>query len=125
MKMEALSLITELYQKVILQLPEGFPNYWFIVWRNLYTCCTQVDKFHSINILYFYASLVLLALSALSKEIDDLVVQANTTFYNPLLFYGEGFGNDTIDDGEAAKAISRILPTLQHVNMNELILILV
>ena len=66
---------------------------------------------------------MLLALSALSKEIDDLVVQANTTFYNPLLFYGEGLGNDTIDDGEAAKAISRILPTLQHVNMNELIFI--
>ena len=72
--------------------------------------------------MYFYVSLVLLALSALSKEIDDLVVQANTTFYNPLLFYGEGFGNDTIDDGEAAKAISRILPTLQHVNMNQLLL---
>ena len=65
---------------------------------------------------------MLLALSALSKEIDDLVVQANTTFYNPLLFYGEGFGNDTIDDGEAAKAISRVLPTLQHVNMNQLLL---
>ena len=65
---------------------------------------------------------MLLALSALSKEIDDLVVQANTTFYNPLLFYGEGFSNDTIDDGEAAKAISRILPTLQHVNMNQLLL---
>ena len=64
---------------------------------------------------------MLLALSALSKEIDDLVVQANTTFYNPLLFYGEGFGNDAIDDGEAAKAISRVLPTLQHVNMNQLI----
>ena len=66
---------------------------------------------------------MLLALSALSKEIDDLVLQATTTFYNPLLFYGEGLGNDTIDDGEAAKAISRILPTLQHVNMNELIFI--
>ena len=65
---------------------------------------------------------MLLALTALSKEIDDLVVQANTTFYNPLLFYGEGFANDTIDDGEAAKAISRVLPTLQHVNMKELIL---
>ena len=66
---------------------------------------------------------MLLALSALSKEIDDLVLQATTTFYNPLLFYGEGLGNDTIDDGEAAKAISRILPTLQHVNTNELIMI--
>ena len=63
-------------------------------------------------------SLVLLALSALSKEIDDLVEEANTKFYIPLLFYGEGFGNDAIDDGEAVKAISRILPILQHVNKN-------
>ena len=59
--------------------------------------------------------LVILALSSLSKEIDDLVIEAESKFYCPLLFYGEGLNNDLNDEGESANAISRILPTLQHV----------
>ena len=59
---------------------------------------------------------VLLAISSLSKEIEELTYEAEKNLYNPLLFYGEGLDADMRDEGEAAKAISRMLPTLQHVN---------
>jgi hypothetical protein len=62
-----------------------------------------------------FVSLVLLALSALSKEVEELQSEAENKFYNPILFYGEGLDNDVNDEGESANAISRMLPTLQHV----------
>ena len=61
--------------------------------------------------------LVLLALTSISKEIEQLPKEAENKFYNPLLFYGEGIDSDVNDEGEFAKAISRLLPTLQHVSM--------
>ena len=65
----------------------------------------------------FFVFLVLLALSALSREVEELQNEAENKFYNPLLFYGEGLDNDVNDEGESANAISRMLPTLQHVNI--------
>ena len=60
--------------------------------------------------------LVILALASLSKEMDELANDAEVKFYNPLQFYGEGLCNDlSYDEGESANAISRLLPTLQHV----------
>ena len=58
----------------------------------------------------------MLALSSISKEIDELTNEAKNEFYNPLLFYGEGLDSDANDEGAFANAISRLLPTLQHVS---------
>ena len=67
---------------------------------------------------FFYSSfLVLLALTSISREIEHLSREAEAKFYNPLLFYGEGLDADVNDEGEFANAISRLLPTLQHVSM--------
>ena len=60
--------------------------------------------------------LVLLALASISREIEELSNEAEDVFYNPLLFYGEGLDSDMSDEGEFANAISRLLPTLQHVS---------
>ena len=58
-----------------------------------------------------------MALASISREIEELSNEAEDVFYNPLLFYGEGLDADISDEGEFANAISRLLPTLQHVSL--------
>ena len=60
---------------------------------------------------------MILALSSLSKEIDELTNEAEGRFYNPILYYGEGLNlvDETIDEGEAILSLSRLLPILQQV----------
>ena len=57
-----------------------------------------------------------MALASISREIEELSNEAKDLFYTPLLFYGEGLDSDMSDEGEFANAISRLLPTLQHVS---------
>ena len=61
-------------------------------------------------------SKVTLALTALSEEMEFLTEEAESKFFDPLMFYGEGIPGDKVgDEGEAVVAISKLLETLQNV----------
>ncbi|XP_045597195.1 WASH complex subunit 4 [Procambarus clarkii] len=58
---------------------------------------------------------VVLALSALSLEASELVDEARSQLYPPLVLYGSGVGEGGETTGESQISLSRILPTLHQV----------
>ncbi len=59
---------------------------------------------------------VLTVLGALCVELSALKHEAETKFYNALLFYGEGESGNTVQDGEAQIEMGRMLPLLQGLS---------
>lgn len=57
---------------------------------------------------------VVLALSALCLEVTQLVDEARTHLYPPLLLYGSGVDADGEKTGESQVSLSRVLPTLHR-----------
>ena len=57
-------------------------------------------------------SKVVLALSAIVKELEFCTHEANTQFWDTFLYYGEPL-DDNIEESEAMKNIARMLPTIQ------------
>ena len=61
-------------------------------------------------------SKVVLALGSLTHEMDHLCWEAEDQFYGPIFYYGEGMDTSgNTSDGQAAKAIAKLLDTLQAV----------
>lgn len=58
---------------------------------------------------------VVLALSALCLEATELVEEAQTHLYPPLVLYGNAVGEEGEATGKSQMALSRILPTLHQV----------
>eukprot|EP00039_Didymoeca_costata_P001169 m.50316 g.50316 ORF g.50316 m.50316 type:complete len:1190 (+) comp10662_c0_seq1:292-3861(+) len=59
---------------------------------------------------------IMLVFVSLINEVDDLVKEAETKFYPPLLLYGEGEASENTEDGDAQVRIGRMLPFLQNLS---------
>ncbi|XP_041350230.1 WASH complex subunit 4-like isoform X3 [Gigantopelta aegis] len=59
---------------------------------------------------------VLTVLAALCCELDALKHEAETKFYNALLFYGEGEPETGLEEGDAQVQMGRIIPLLQELS---------
>lgn len=59
---------------------------------------------------------VVTVLAALCSEMDALIHEAKSKFYNALLLYGEGEPEEGLEEGEAQVQMGRMFPVLQELS---------